>query len=257
MNDNYKFNVTTDLLIFSVDSRYDNNPRTLPKKYISILLVKRDKDPFNNKWCLPGGFMKENETSNESAARILKKETDLENVYMQQIHVNDTIDRDPRGRIISISYLSLIDKSKLKSAIKESAAWFDIELTENNDSIKVKLVNNEELYEYTVTEKIKDIKTKEKEYFVSENDIAFDHAKLIIEGLMELRNKVNTTDIVFNLMPELFTIGELKQVYELLLGKKLINSAFRRTMADKYEMTDKVVKTGGHRPSNLYKYKEK
>ena len=73
---------------------------------------------------------------------------------------------------------------------------------------------------------------------------------------MELRNKVNHSDIVFNLMPSLFTIGELKQVYEILLSKKIINSAFRRTIKEKVCITDKQVSTGGHRPSFLYSYKE-
>ena len=72
---------------------------------------------------------------------------------------------------------------------------------------------------------------------------------------MTLRDKVNNTDIVFNLMPKYFTIGELKQVYELLLGKKLINSAFRRVIANRILVTDKIIKTGGHRPSKLCKYK--
>ena len=74
---------------------------------------------------------------------------------------------------------------------------------------------------------------------------------------MELRNRVEDTDIVFHLMPSLFTIGELKQVYELLLGKELINSAFRRKIAEKVELTDKSVRTGGHRPSLLCRYKRR
>ena len=65
----------------------------------------------------------------------------------------------------------------------------------------------------------------------------------------------NGADIVFNLMPDLFTIGELKQVYELLLGKNLVNSAFRRTIAEKIVETNELVKTGGHRPSILCHYK--
>ena len=71
---------------------------------------------------------------------------------------------------------------------------------------------------------------------------------------MNLRKKVKNTDIVFNLMPEYFTIGELKQVYETILKKKIVNSAFRRTMKSKFIVTDKTVKTGGHRPSYLCKY---
>ena len=85
----------------------------------------------------------------------------------------------------------------------------------------------------------------------------YDHDLIINEGLEELINKVNNTDIVFNLMPKEFTIGELKQVYELLLQKKLINAAFRRVIAAKVIETGKSVKRGGFRPSVLFKYKEK
>lgn len=111
---------------------------------------------------------------------------------------------------------------------------------------------------YTIKKNAIDLKSEEYSYEVlDDNDLTFDHAKLIIEGIMELRNKVNNTDIVFNLMPQEFTIGELKQVYELLLNKPFVNSAFRRTIADKVILTDKMIKTGGHRPSVLCKYNEK
>ena len=72
-----------------------------------------------------------------------------------------------------------------------------------------------------------------------------------------LRNKLEYTDIVFNMMPELFTLGELQKVYEIILGKKLLDPAFRRIIADKVEKTE-FVKTGaGHRPSVLFRYKKK
>ena len=58
-----KIEYTSDLLIFGIDSRVSGNVRSLPKKYFSILLVKRSKEPFNNKWCLPGGYVNNNETS--------------------------------------------------------------------------------------------------------------------------------------------------------------------------------------------------
>ena len=70
-----------------------------------------------------------------------------------------------------------------------------------------------------------------------------------------MKNIVQDTDIIFNMMPEYFTLGELQQIYEVILDKKLLDPAFRRIIADKVEKTDKLVKTGGHRPSVLYKYK--
>ena len=245
----------TDLLIFGIDSRETNNLRSLPKKYFSILLVKRTKEPFVNQWCLPGGYVKSEETSKEASVRILTKETSLSDVYMQQIGVYDSLSRDPRGKTITSAYMALIDRTLLKQKIDENADWFDVFIEENDNVIKVKLLNEENIIEYEVKRIVVDKKTNEYDYkLVGKSELSFDHSEIIIDGIMNLRRKVEETDIVFNLMPEEFTIGQLKQVYELLLGKKLINSAFRRVIASKVIETGKIVKTGGHRPSLLCKY---
>lgn len=251
-----KIDYTSDLLIFGIDSRESGNVRSLPKKYFSLLLVKRNKEPFINKWCLPGGYVKTDETSKQAAIRILEKETSLKDVYIQQVGVYDAVDRDPRGRTISSSYMSLIDRTILNQELSNDAAWFDIEVEEKDNVIKIKLTN-EDIITYDVKKITIDKKTNEYEYeIIGNSELAFDHAEIIIKGIMDLRNKVNNTDIVFNLMPEEFTIGELKQVYSLLLGKELVNSAFRRVIAPKIIETGKMISTGGHRPSMLCKYNE-
>ena len=251
-----KIDYTSDLLIFGIDSRESGNVRSLPKKYFSLLLVKRNKEPFINKWCLPGGYVKTDETSKQAAIRILEKETSLKDVYIQQVGVYDAVDRDPRGRTISSSYMALIDRTILNQELSKDAAWFDIEVEEKDNVIKIKLTN-EDIIAYDVKKITIDKKTNEYEYeFIGNSELAFDHAEIIIKGIMDLRNKVNNTDIVFNLMPEEFTIGELKQVYSLLLGKELVNSAFRRVIAPKIIETGKMISTGGHRPSMLCKYNE-
>lgn len=248
---------TTDLLIFGIDSRESDNLRSLPKKYFSILLVKRNKEPFMDKWCLPGGYVKKEETSKEASLRILEKETGLKDVYMQQVGVYDKVDRDPRGRTVSSSYMALIDRTILNQELDNNVAWFDIEVIEKDNTINVRLVNNEDVITYEVRKITIDKKTKEYEYkIINKSDLAFDHDEIIIKGIMDLRHKVDTTDIVFNLMPEEFTIGQLKQVYELLLGRELVNSAFRRVIAPKIIETDKMVRTGGHRPSIVCRYNE-
>ncbi len=251
-----KIDYTSDLLIFGIDSRESGNVRSLPKKYFSLLLVKRNKEPFINKWCLPGGYVKTDETSKQAAIRILEKETSLKDVYIQQVGVYDAVDRDPRGRTISSSYMALIDRTILNQELSNDAAWFDIEVEEKDNVIKIKLTN-EDIITYDVKKITIDKKTNEYEYeIIGNSELAFDHAEIIIKGIMDLRNKVNNTDIVFNLMPEEFTIGELKQVYSLLLGKELVNSAFRRVIAPKIIETGKMISTGGHRPSMLCKYNE-
>ena len=251
-----KIDYTSDLLIFGIDSRVSSNVRSLPKKYFSVLLVKRNKEPFMNKWCLPGGYVNSDETSKEASNRILKKETGLTNVYMQQVGVY-AIKRDPRGRTVSSAYMALIDRTVLKQDLSNEVAWFDIEINEKDNIIDVKLLGEDEVIIYQVEKITLDKKTNEYEYrIIGKSDLAFDHDQIIIKGIMDLRHKVNSTDIVFNLMPEEFTIGELKQVYSLLLGKELVNSAFRRVIAPKIIETGRMVSTGGHRPSMLCKYNE-
>lgn len=77
-----------------------------------------------------------------------------------------------------------------------------------------------------------------------------------MSGISRLKNKIEYTDIVFNMMPKYFTLGELQQVYEVILNKKLLDPAFRRIISNKVEKTDKMKTGGGHRPAILFKYKK-
>ena len=117
--------VTSDILLFSVSDGVQSNYRKLKKKYFSILLVKRNTHPFKDMWCLPGGFVKNTETTEEAARRILKSETNLDNVYLEQLYTFDDINRDPRTRVISVSYMGLVDKNKLDDTLYENASWFN------------------------------------------------------------------------------------------------------------------------------------
>jgi len=246
----------TDLLIFAIDDKKNDNCRELSKKKLSILLVKRNKEPFKNKWCLPGGFVFDNETSLIGAKRILKKETNLENFYLEQLKTFDDIDRDPRGRIISTAYISLIDKKMINQSLLPEAEWFSLETTEESKNIKIILTNDKETINISLLKNIINEKSNQYEYKIINSDLAFDHGLIINNGINDLRKKANNSDIIFNMMPDKFTIGELKQVYEIILDKKLINSAFRRVIAPKIEPTNEIIKNGGHRPSELYKYKK-
>lgn len=245
---------STDILIYAIDSRKNSNLRELPSKHFSILLIKRDKEPFKNQWCLPGGFVKDDETSSQAAIRVLKKETNLTNTYIKQLGVFDDPKRDPRERIVSTAYMALIDKDKLTMELSENNKWFDISIEENEHEINLKL-ENEDIINIKIEKKLINKKAKQYTYQVLASNMAFDHGLIISNGIISLRKQAETTDIIFNLMPDKFTIGELKQVYELILGKKLINSAFRRVISKKVEEVDEQIKTGGHRPSQKFKYK--
>ena len=253
-----QFAFTTDLLIFSVSKGEAKTCRALTDKYFSILLVKRTKEPYKDKWCLPGGFVKSDETLDNAADRILAKETNLHNIYKEQLFTFSDIERDPRARVISTAYMALIDREKLNDKLSDEASWFNIHLKEEDNLVNILLENGKDEITFSIQKSIEDKTTNKCKYIVVENNnIAFDHSEIIMTGLDRMKNKIQDTDIIFNLMPEYFTLGELQQIYEVILGKKLLDPAFRRIVADKVEKTNKTTKTGGHRPSAMYKYKNK
>jgi len=253
-----KLSMTADILIFSVSSEESSNYRKTDKKKMSILLVKRDNYPFKDKWCLPGGFIDINENLDDAPVRILKNETNLDNIYLEQLYTFGSVNRDPRMRVISTSYIALIDKNKLSNNLNENASWFDIVYyEENNNIVDITLSNGEVNLNFALEKTLRERTTDRYSFdVIKNNDIAFDHTKVILSGLERLKNKIEYTDIVFNMMPEYFTLSELQQVYEVILGKKLLDPAFRRIIANKVEKTDKMKTGGGHRPSYLFKYKK-
>ena len=253
-----KLSMTADILLVSVSDQEQTNYRKTSTKMMSILLAKRDDYPYKGKWCVPGGFLDvKNETLEECAKRVMKRETNLEDIYLEQLYTFDSLDRDPRMRVVSTSYVALIDKNKLTQKV-EHASWFDVTLIEEKDNVvEITLDNGEEVIRFAIKKVLREKTTDRYDYEVIENEkLAFDHAKVILSGLERIRNKVNYTDIVFNMMPEYFTLGELQQLYEVILNKKLLDPAFRRIIADKVEKTNKMRTGGGHRPSYLFKYKK-
>ncbi len=246
----------TDLLIFAIDDEKNTNCRELSKKSLSILLVKRQKEPYKDTWCLPGGFIQDSETSLEAASRVLEKETNLKNFYLEQLRTFDEPTRDPRARTISTTYISIVDKTQITDELSPFAKWFNITTTEINNTIEITLSSRDEELELILKKEIIDKKSNQYNFSSVKTTIAFDHALILNYGIIELRHKANTSDIIFNMMPKKFTIGELKQVYELILNKQLINSAFRRVIASKIEPTNEIIKTGGHRPPQYFTYKK-
>lgn len=252
-----KLSLTTDILIFSVSNGNQENYRKLNEKYFSVLLVKRDTYPFKNKWTLPGGFVGIDEDIEDAARRILLNEANIKNIYLEQLYTYGNPKRDPRMRVVSTSYMALIDKNRLKDKISSNASWFNIKVLEDEEYIDVFLDNGTESLKYKIKKTLKEKTTDRYKYDIVENDyLAFDHPLVITTGISRLKNKIKYTDIVFNMMPEYFTLGELQQVYEVILGKKLLDPAFRRIIAKKTVKTDKVRTGGGHRPSVLFKYND-
>ncbi|OPZ88625.1 MAG: Bifunctional NMN adenylyltransferase/Nudix hydrolase [Firmicutes bacterium ADurb.Bin419] len=265
--------VTVDMLIFTVVNEEEENYRKLPEKKLKLLMVKRGDHPFIGQWALPGGFVSMKESLEDAALRELKTETNVDNVYMEQLYTWGDVGRDPRTRVISCSYMALADSTKLNIVAgddADDAKWFNIRnnITQENKTITEKGYVLEKLYsinlwsdqheELSATVKVVEtvegrvIKTSRE--VVESNGIAFDHAKMIEYGIERLKNKIEYTDIAFNLMPELFTLSELQQVYEVILGRELLAAAFRRKIADMVIETNQFTKDAGHRPSKLYRF---
>jgi len=253
-----RLSINIDILVLSVSSEESENYRKTDKKKMSILLSKRKNYPFKDKWCLPGGFLKIDENLDEAPKRILKSETNIDDIYLEQLYSFGDVNRDPRMRIISTAYMALIDKNRQKEELDENVSWFDIvSFEEKNNVVDIVLDNGIEKVDFRIKKVLREQTTDRYSFnLVTNNGLAFDNPLVILAGLERLKNKLEYTDIVFNMMPELFTLGELQQVYEVILGKKLLDPAFRRIIADKVEKTDKMRTGGGHRPSVLYKYKK-
>ena len=252
-----QLSLTADILILSVSDEEQSNYRKTSKKHMSVLLVKRNDYPFKDKWCLPGGFLKMDENLDDCPRRILKQETNLSNIYLEQLYTMGGVNRDPRCRVVSVSYIALVDKNLLKEELVRNASWFNISYTESEKFVDVVLNNGEEVIPFRIKKTLRELTTDRYEFTIEgDSELAFDHPIVIWSGIERLKNKVNYTDIVFNMMPEYFALGDLQQVYEVILNKKLLDPAFRRIIADKVEKTEKMKTGGGHRPSYLYRYKK-
>lgn len=252
-NQYYRFSVATDIVAFSVSEEIKTNYRKLPEKKLRILMIKRGEHPFKGEWALPGGFVRENETTEETARRELEEETGVKETYMEQLYTFSNPKRDPRTRVISTAYIALLNTNPRLKATEDAvdAAWFEVSYEQvEGKKYKLTLMHEDERLG---AEKLEaDI---EGEEFKAQG-IAFDHAKIIAAAIERLRGKIEYTDIALNLVPERFTLASLQQVYEIILDKKLLVANFRRKTAGLVEETQEYAENGGHRPSKLYKKAE-
>jgi len=213
--------IAVDNLLFAVEDIPTNDVRKLPEKRMQILLVKRVEHPFIGMWSLPGTFLKMDETFEQASMRCFELKLNIKDVYLEQLYSFGDVGRDPRTRIVSVAYIGLINKSLCQGMkLKENSSWFSIKDGEVQNVDK----------------------------------LAFDHAKIVEYGLTRIRSKLEYSDIAFSLLPKKFTLAELRQVYELILGKKLQKVCFQRKIKDKVVCLNEYQK-GGFRPALLYKRK--
>lgn len=264
--------VTVDMLVFTIMNEMKESYRKLPEKVLKILMVKRGNHPFMGYWALPGGFVDMEESLDDAALRELSEETNINDIYMEQLYTWGDVGRDPRTRVIGCSYMSLVDSSKLDIMAGDDAedvVWFRVKcnILEQKKSLIgkgyniqniVRLVLCNDNQELTATIKVD--KTfdgnvvRVSRELIESKGIAFDHGKIIEYAVSRLRNKIEYTDIAFSLMPEHFTLTELQQVYEVILGRELLKANFRRKISEMVVETGEYTKAAGHRPSKLFKY---
>lgn len=188
------------------------------KEELKVLVIKSDLEEFHNLWSLLGDLVHLNEDPDAASYRILKEKTGLDDVFLEQVHTFGDVNRHPAGRVVTIAYYSLID-----------VRHHQLKLSEND--LHWRPVN--EIHQ-----------------------MAFDHMKILLTCLDRLQSKVFEQPIVFNLLPEKFSLRELQTLYEAILRTKLDRRNFRKKflmlnwLTDTQEWEQNVM----HRPGRLYTF---
>jgi 8-oxo-dGTP diphosphatase len=272
-NDYKRPSVTNDIIIFTTADMEEDNLRKVPKRGMQVILIKRDDYPYIDKWALPGGFVGIEESLEAGAKRKLKEKTGIDNVYTEQLYTFGDVGRDKRTRVISVGNIALVEKNSIRLKeidLQKKSGWFWIdkalissekheEYIENKHLISLKSIDETIIMNYEVIEKIrKDIfRKKETTYRLLNNstdELAFDHYKILDYGIDRLRNKVEYTPIAFNLLPRVFTVKELQNVYEAIMGREILN--FRRKMGEMIIETDEKIEGKPFRPAKVFKFNE-
>jgi 8-oxo-dGTP diphosphatase len=200
--------VSTDVVIFTI--RNDN---------LCVLLIKRARGPFADHWALPGGRVGEREALEQAADRMLAEKTGVTGVYLEQLYTFGGLQRDPRGRVVSVAHYALVPGDRVQlSLAAEGVAWHEVERLPA---------------------------------------LAFDHQEIVAMAKRRLAAKLEYSTIALQLMPEKFTLGELQTVYESILGTVLDKRNFRKRLQGLgcLEETGEEYRGGNHRPAKLFRVK--
>ncbi len=195
---------------------------SLIERELNVLLVKRKHWPYEEHWAIPGGFINMDESLEEAARRELDEETGVRDIYLEQLFTFGTPGRDPRTRVISVAYVAIIraDRQILRNSEETTEVrWFPIK------TLPAKL--------------------------------AFDHEAILATALTRVRSKLEYTTLAFELLPEVFSILELKHIYEQILGEKLDKGNFYRKIKDANLLEDTGMRREGRgRPTMLYRFRQ-
>ena len=188
---------------------------------LKVLLQKRPFEPRQGEWSLMGGFVKRDEDVDEAAKRVLYQLTGLHDIYMQQVGAFGSVNRDSGDRVVSVAYFALVDIENVND-----------ELTHQNSA-----------------------------YWEGINELPpllFDHRDMVLHALHRLRTLLHSRPVGFRLLPPLFTLSHLQQLYETILDKSLDKRTFRKRINEMHfiEKTDLVDKLSSKRGAALYQFNE-
>ena len=187
---------------------------------LKVLLIERALEPFKGKWALPGGFVRVDETLDDAARRELGEEAGLKDVFLEQLYTFGTVDRDPRERIVSVAYYALVKLAAHDTKAATDAAdarWYPISKVPK---------------------------------------LAFDHADILGAAVKRLRGKLGYAPVGYELLPRSFTLRQLQDIHEAILGRALNKDSFRRRMlaGGHLRATGQREADVAYRPAELYRF---
>ncbi len=193
------------------------------KGELCVLLIQIGQGPYQGKWALPGGIVQIDETLDQAAQNVLAKKAGIKGIHMEQLYTFSRIDRDVRVRVVSVAYFALVDSD-----------GFSVETMEYYSAI-----------EWKVVKKIP--------------RMAFDHAEMIQYGVERLRSKIEYSNIVYGLLPKEFTLTEMQDVYEAIIGHAIDKRNFRKKIISLNILAETEKERTGlkNRPAKLYRFKKR
>jgi 8-oxo-dGTP diphosphatase len=201
---------------------------------LHTLLVRRTDQPQRGRWALPGTFLRIDESLDAAAARAVATKAGLAGVFIEQLYTFGEPGRDPRTRVISVTYYALVEAARLQAAVDARA---------DRDLCLARASRDEASLLATGPDG-------------TALDLAFDHDRLLAAAVDRIRGKLDYAPIGFELLPEAFTLLDLRRVHESILGRSLNKDSFRRKVIDRglIEATGDLARGLGHRPAALYRF---
>ncbi len=192
----------------------------LDEEDLKVLLIQRGSEPFRGDWALPGGFVQLDETLDDAAMRELAEETGLRIRFLEQLYSFGAIERDPRERVVTVAYYALVrlkEHPLQASTDARDTAWFSACCLPS---------------------------------------LAFDHQHILQTALDRLRSKVRYQPIGFELLPQQFTLRQIQQLYETILGRTLDKRNFRKKLLGMGLLVelDQWETDVAHRAARLYRF---